>query len=448
MDDYEYRTTTVNRVLSGKPPALVTTLPPATVFSSEEEELRAIEHMMGAKFTANSLSDEQAPVFEKIVDWCEEASHADVLTLGGYAGTGKTTLLCALAHHFEDWRIAFCSLTGKAVSVLKQKFIQQNVLSVKHEISTIHSLLYTPQLDGLKRIIGWNLREELDFDLIVIDEGSMVNEKILNDILSYGIPILAVGDHGQLPPVEGSFNLMNNPQLRLDHIHRQAKGSPVLALTEHIRERGEFPSTYTNTADVQFLRKDQIEEVLTSLYSTPGFRLDDLALLCFKNSTRIKLNDIARSIKWGKGAHEPLAGDQVICLRNSSDRLFNGMRGEISHITSPNPVHHIATVNFPGEKVRFQGALNRHQFGRTKVFKDLGEYQADSGYQASAWEQLGLLVDFGYALTVHKAQGSELPYVVLYDDYSSSHHNDPADFYKRWAYTGVSRCRKHLVVLR
>ena len=231
--------------------------------------------------------------------------------------TGKTTLLCAIAHHFEDWKIAFCSLTGKAVSVLKQKFIQQNVRSERHVVSTIHSLLYTPSLDKFQRIIGLVKKKDLDYSLIVIDEGSLVNENILYDILPYGIPVLAVGDHGQLPPVEGAFNLMSNPEPRLDDIDRQAKGSPVLALTEYIRKHGEFPRTYTNTTDVQFLRKDQIEEVLSSLYSTPGFRLDDLALLCFKNKTRIKLNAIARSIRWGKDVRSPIVGDQVICLRNS-----------------------------------------------------------------------------------------------------------------------------------
>jgi exodeoxyribonuclease V len=448
----EFTTDSKNKKLSGKPRARVTTLEMLQQAPQNEmEELAAIEKMMGAKFTENCLSDEQQNVFGTIVHWIgqqlEGVGETELLTLGGYAGTGKTTLLCALASFLEDKAVAFCSLTGKAVNVLRQKFVAQNTLSGNHEISTIHQLLYHPITDQHGRISGWSKKSRLNYDLIVIDEGSMVSERILQDFLHFGIPILAVGDHGQLPPVEGSFNLMADPGLTLEHIHRQAKGSPVLALSEEIRNEGRFPSMYQNTSEVQFLQKAQIREVLTSLYNTPGFKLDDLALLCFSNKTRNMLNDLAREIRWGKGMLTPRIGDQIICLKNTHDRLFNGMRGEVSRVGRMNDVHFDATIDFRAERIRFDGALCRQQFGRDRPFKDLVDFTALSGYKAYAWEQLGLLVDYGYALTVHKAQGSELPYVVLYDDYPWDRFPDP-DFYKRWAYTGVSRCRKFLAVLR
>lgn len=441
-----------DRGIRGKPPASVTALPRESYILNEEDELKDIERQMGARFTVNCLSDEQRAAFEKIVEWCDFCigDHYDILTLGGYAGTGKTTLLCALAAHFENKRVAFCSLTGKAVSVLKQKFISQNVRSGNHEIATIHSLLYSPITGKGGAIIGWKKKDTLDYDLIVVDEGSMVNQEILQDFMEFEVPLLAVGDHGQLPPIQGTFNLMGDPELRLEHIHRQAEGSPILALSQTIRDTGTFPSVYSNTPEVQFLAKAQAGEVLRSLYNTPGFKLDDLALLCFKNKTRTMLNKLARTIRWGKDAALPIIGDQVICLRNSYDGLFNGMRGEFTDIKQTSEVHLMSTVTFPSERVRFDGAVNRHQFCRDKTFKDLGEYGNTSGYRAYSWLQLGLLLDYGYCMTSHKAQGSEFPYVVFYDDYDPAHHGDadPVDFYKRLIYTAISRCRKYLVVLR
>jgi exodeoxyribonuclease-5 len=439
-------------VIRGKPPATVTLLPKFDKIETEEDALAAVEQQMGARFTANSLSDEQALAFENIVSWaisCIDANDYDILTLGGFAGTGKTTMLAALAERLEDYRVAFCSLTGKAVNVLKQKFADKNVRSGNHTLSTIHSLLYTPVTNKWGSVIGWEKKEELHCDLIVVDEGSMVSEDILRTFMEFKIPLLAVGDHGQLPPVEGRFNLMGDPEIKLETIHRQAKDSPVLALSEELRATGKFPPIYRNTPEVQFLSKAQAGEVLASLYKTPGFKLDDLALLCFKNRTRMELNTLARSIRWGKAPELPVIGDQIICLRNAQDGLFNGMRGEIGNIVKTTPSHIFGSIDFPAEGIRFNGAMNKHQFGREKVFKDLREYQTASGFRAFSFGQLGLLVDYGYALTVHKAQGSELPFVVLFDDFP--HHrytDDGGDYYKRWIYTACSRCRKYLVVLQ
>ena len=201
---------------------------------------------------------------------------------------------------------------------------------------------------------------------------------------------------------------------------------------------------------MQFLAKEQLFEVLQSLYQTPGFKIDDLALLCFSNKTRVVLNNLAREIRWGfeQGATpNPRIGDQIICLRNSYTRLFNGMRGEVGNLYQTNPVHYHGELDFRDERVHFSGPVSRYQFGQERVLKDLVTFRELSGHKAFSWEQLGLLVDFGYALTVHKAQGSEFEYVILVDDYPWDRFDDP-DFYRRWAYTAVSRCRKYLVVLR
>ncbi len=83
----------------------------------------------------------------------------------------------------------------------------------------------------------------------------MVSEDIFRDLTSYGIDILAVGDHGQLPPIEGKFSLMSDPILRLEKIHRQAADNPIINLSMQIRENGKIPKGYVNNEKVQIVKK-------------------------------------------------------------------------------------------------------------------------------------------------------------------------------------------------
>ena len=120
-----------------------------------------------------------------------------VFTIAGYAGTGKTYTVSRLveAPNISRHQIKFVTLTGKASLVL-----------TKHgnPACTIHKLIYDPETiidpkTGKKKVI-FNLKEELDEDirLIIIDEMSMVNRDIMKDLLSFKVPIVCLGDPGQL----------------------------------------------------------------------------------------------------------------------------------------------------------------------------------------------------------------------------------------------------------
>ena len=167
------------------------------------------------------LSPDQNKTIKTLLDFCEAKNKKDgFITLGGYAGTGKTTLISELRKKLNDTdpkiKVAFCAFTGKADQVLKNKLITNQTLLKKDAISTIHSLIYRTIEDERGAVLGWIRKEddEIDFDLIIVDEASMVDQKIWEDLKSYGVPIIAVGDHGQLPPISGSFNLMSSPQLK------------------------------------------------------------------------------------------------------------------------------------------------------------------------------------------------------------------------------------------
>jgi exodeoxyribonuclease-5 len=409
---------------------------------TEGEKIAEWERDLGGCITEDSLSGEQSAVFDSVCHWYEKKD-SDLLTLGGYAGTGKSTLVSVLANKYLEEKVAFCAFTGKATSVLRKKFYEANIPRGAHDISTLHNLLYYPipnkETGGVS---GWKMRE-IDYDLIVVDEASMLNKDLFADLQSHKIPILAVGDHGQLPPVFGNFSLMDNPHLRLEKIHRQAENSPILALSEAIRRTGVIPPMQ-NTVEVQLLEKKQIRNVVDSLFTHPSIRYDDVAMLCYRNETRVGLNMMARAARGLPYAH-PAVGDQLICLKNTERRIFNGMRGTLRELNQLTDFVYGGRVLFEDDEIEVEGLISNPQFGRPSTFKDFEEYEQVTGYRPKEWWQIGLLMDFGYALTCHKAQGSSFEHVIALMERPN---RISLDDWRRWAYTCVTRCSKYLVVLQ
>jgi exodeoxyribonuclease-5 len=135
------------------------------------------------------LSKDQEKALNQMLDfYASKNKDKDFLTLGGYAGTGKTTLISELRKEIDvinpKAKVAFCAFTGKAVQVLKNKLVQNKAIYKKDEISTIHSLIYRTIEDDRGAVLGWIKKEleEVDFDIIIVDEASMVDEKIWNDL--------------------------------------------------------------------------------------------------------------------------------------------------------------------------------------------------------------------------------------------------------------------------
>src|SRR3989344_157308 len=152
----------------------------------------------------NKLSPDQRSALEELYGWCKAPKNT-YISVGGYAGVGKTTLLAVfrklLFANNPKLKVAFCSFTGRATRVLQQRLKSGQAIFPKDSISTIHGLIYSPVINSRHQITGWELKDALPYDLIIIDEASMVNEAIWKDLLWFAKPIVAVGDHGQLPPI-------------------------------------------------------------------------------------------------------------------------------------------------------------------------------------------------------------------------------------------------------
>ena len=182
--------------------------------------------------------------------------------------------------------------------------------------STIHALIYRAS-EGEDGAPTFTLNHDGPASraaLIVIDECSMVDAELGRDLLSFGKPILVLGDPAQLPPVKGGgFFTEAEPDVMLTTIHRQAQDDPIIRLSEIVRSGGEI--AYGQYGESRVIRRDEIDaaDVLAA----------DQVLLGV-NRTRRLYNQRIRQLQ-GTAEPLPVAGDKLVCLRNDRVKgLING----------------------------------------------------------------------------------------------------------------------------
>jgi exodeoxyribonuclease V len=410
-----------------------------------------------------TLSDDQGAAYQTMAKWLANGgkvhpkqTNPGLLSLGGYAGSGKSTLVSVLAKEFGTAiRFAFCALSGRAASILGTKLRAQGITfgDGGHYCGTIHRLIYRPIEDDKGEVVYWAKNPKLDYDVIVLDEASMISEDIFRDLSSYGIDVLAVGDHGQLPPIEGKFSLMQAPILRLEKIHRQAQDNPIINLSMVIRETGKIPKSFGSNDHISIVPKTQYVDFLRQVYKGRQDPKDilDCAVLCYMNATRVRLNTMIRNVVFGNVSPIPLSNDLVICLRNvvkansKQPPMYNGYRGYFeTGVTEIDDHFWSAKLNFPYEGVEVKvNNLCKHQFGYQKTFSSFDELET-FGMEVKHWSDVGLLFDYGYALTVHKMQGSQAGNVILFNERPAPVSEDN---YRRWLYTAVTRSTDKLTII-
>jgi exodeoxyribonuclease-5 len=199
---------------------------------------------------------------------------AQVFRLFGYAGTGKTTLARHIADGV-DGEVKYAAFTGKAAAVMRGKGC--------HGATTIHSLIYRARESG-EEIPSFDLYDEAPAskaDLIIIDECSMVDAELGRDLLSFGVPVLVLGDPAQLPPIQtganaGGFFTEAEPDVMLTEVHRQAQDNPIVRLSMDIRageplEPGRYGETeVVRKADLDPQRVLDADQVLVGRNNTRG----------------------------------------------------------------------------------------------------------------------------------------------------------------------------------
>lgn len=385
------------------------------------------------------LSLEQKNILRDVAVWLSSGKK-QTLTLGGYAGTGKTTIIAALRLLLKKqrpkWRVAFAAYTGKATQVLADKLSKTSLDLSKDNISTLHSLLYEPLMGSEGMIAGWDRKATLPYDLIIVDEASMLTRDMWKDLQSFGLPILAVGDHGQLPPIGDTFSLMEDPELRLTTIHRQAEESPIIHVATLARTEGFIPvEKFGDNVEKFDMTSSEAQLLLEDLYQS--YKPGTLFLTGF-NASRSGINQAIRQTQYRNMA-QPETGDQVICLRNNWRKgIYNGMMGTIESLSTEkneSDEYHSYKTKIVSEEgsLLYSGLIVAEQFGAEGTLQ-LGPKER---------ELVGELFDYGYALTVHKAQGSQAKRVVVIEE--RSRHTSDEDW-SRWLYTAVTRAEEELFV--
>jgi ATP-dependent exoDNAse (exonuclease V) alpha subunit len=361
-------------------------------------------------------SPQQDEALKAVARWLK-AGDRQVFRLFGYAGTGKTTLARHIAES-ADGEVAFAAFTGKAAHVMRARGCRG--------ASTIHSLIYRMRGEdenGPTFVLNDDSAAAKSA-LVIIDECSMVDAEIGRDLLSFGTPVLVLGDPAQLPPIAGGgFFTENEPDVMLTEVHRQAADDPIIRMSMIVREGGKLDSGSWGGSRV--VGRDEIEQEEV---------LEADQVLVGRNNTRRSYNGRIRQLL-SRDASVPVAGDTLVCLRNDRRRgLLNGSLWLVDRVRQPRK-----------GLLRYTLSPQDGDFGRRRTVVSINPAFFDGTAEALSTPERRRSdeFDFGYVLTVHKAQGSQWDDVILFDESFAFRENR-----SRWLYTGITRAATRITVVR
>ena len=359
-------------------------------------------------------SPQQDAALKAVAEWLRRGDR-QVFRLFGYAGTGKTTLAKHIAEGV-DGDVAFGAYTGKAALVLRHKGCE--------DASTIHSMIYrSRESDEGGPLFTLNRQSQAaKASLIVIDECSMVDEELGRDLLSFGNPVLVLGDPAQLPPVKGGgFFTEAEPDVMLTEVHRQAQDNPIVHLSMAVREGRRLEVGEYGKSRVIRRRDIDADVVMKANQVLVGL-----------NKTRRLYNNRIRELN-GFRDPMPAAGEKLVCLRNDKTKgLLNGGTWNIQALRGIRN-DFVRMDVLPDDESRrrpVEVSVLKHFFeGTEEEIPHILRRESDE-------------FTYGYALTVHKAQGSQWDDVVLFDEsYAFREHRS------RWLYTGLTRAAERVTVV-
>lgn len=365
--------------------------------------------------------------------------------IAGYAGTGKSTLVRFIieALDIEEDYVAYTSFTGKAAEVLRKKG-NANAM-------TLHKLLY----DSIPRAAGGFFRKpkaDIGYTVVVVDEISMVPKELINLLFKHRVYVICLGDPFQLPPInkDEDNHLLDNPHIFLDEIMRQEAESEIIQLTMKIREGK--PIDFFSGENVQVIQKEQLNT---------GMLLWADQILTATNQKRLNINAQVRALL-DKGP-EPEDGDKVICLRNywddfsmNGDPMVNGTIGTLTNVFRTwreVPKYAKCEVDkfdvICGDFVTDDGIYCMTEIDRMMLMTGMKCCDWRVAYKLGRLKnKYGEIVPkefaYGYAITCHKAQGSEWDKVLVLEESFPFDKKEHA----RWLYTACTRASEKLLLAR
>lgn len=430
-----------------------------------------------------SLSPGQGAAVKAFADWSRNVSFTDrdapFFLLTGWAGTGKTTILPDLieASGVDINEIAFMAPTGKASKVMTQKM---HAMGVGATATTIHKAIYRPRMHTADRLeaeiaalkaklltlvepseiadvkdrirlierdlekaykddspqFSFNVESQVRYkSLIVVDEASMIDEEMADDLRYFGIPILAIGDPGQLPPIKGVAGFMQRQaDAALTEIHRQAAENPIIALSAMIREGKRIkPGRMGTEVEIVEKRDDRATYDL----------MRDVQIIVGRNEHRWRITRKLREMQ-GLAGQGPVEGEMMIVCKNSRKHphLVNGtpvlMAKSVGELEQGDVTFRAEFVDEDGNEYDvpcIQATIEQNYLGKD------GATASTRAISKAKREENNVEIDWAYAITCHKAQGSQWDEVVVHDE--SGFFNDP----EKWLYTSTTRAAQKLTLV-
>lgn len=373
--------------------------------------------------------------------------------LAGYAGTGKTTIAENVMNYIEALHkeCIITAPTNQAVKVLKDKLDGDNN-SVAFK--TLHAILYgTPDENG-----NWVPSVNFTADhILIVDEASMISRTVYTDLIQEiekaKAKVIFFGDDFQLEPVGDDPKILNNKQFELTEVKRQGVGSEILLYATCLRNLQQIVIPNESRGEITLQSKQSAaREFLQSV-----LQKENSIFIVGTNKARLVLNKKAREVKFGKEVgHAPQQGDNIIFIGNGNffingDRLTLDYPNLITAKKLPVKENEKDMPKFleayllknRNHKIILLPTIEKSsayhsQFIEPDKYLPIDWYEKNKFSRKYELSKDVSIATYAYAVTAHKAQGSQWEKVFVHQD---AFKNNP-----RWLYTSVTRAEKMLTL--
>lgn len=389
------------------------------------------------------LNKQQELIKDQAVHWFLHES-SQVFEIDGPAGTGKSVLIKAIldALHLRDTEYYAMAYTGQASIVMRTRGFK----TARSIHSTLYEVVEVPtNNDDLAVRFGakskrkdFRLRKFINpgIRLLFIDEGYMVPNFMVKDILSFGIKVIVAGDAHQLPPVgDGPGFLTGEGVHHLTQLMRQSESNPIVYIANRAMN-GEPIHCGMYGNDVLVCTDDDYIPQMIGLVD---------CVLCGTNKTREMMNAHIRQLA-GFAGTIPCFGERLICRKNNWNitagdiSLANGLTGTV--LNNPD------AMGFDGKvfHINFKPDLSNLEFDNIPVnYKYFTSTLEQKNFMKGSFENkwdIGEYFDFAYALTTHLAQGGEYNSCMFIEEYLHP------QIMNQLIYTGITRARYKLIYIK